>query len=68
MLTCYLICLCTTGVKIAVTEAEAENMHNDDESDNDKATVILEQLNAKMDQLKSLKIQVADFEKVCYRI
>ena len=53
-----------TGVKIAVTEAEAENMNNDEESDSEKASVILEELNAKMEQLRSLNIQVADFEKV----
>jgi len=51
-------------VKIAVTEAEAENMNNDEESDSDKAKSILGELNAKMDQLRSLNIQIADFEKV----
>jgi len=52
-----------SGVKIAVTEAEAENMNNDEESDSDKAKSILGELNAKMDQLRSLNIQIADFEK-----
>ena len=51
-------------MKIAVTEAEAENMNNDEESDSDKAKSILGELNAKMDQLRSLNIQIADFEKV----
>ena len=51
-------------MKIAVTEAEAENMNNDEESDSDKAKSILGELNAKMDQLRSLNIKVADFEKV----
>lgn len=52
-----------SGVKIAVTEAEAEAQNNDDDDCGDRADQILAELNSSMDKLRALNVQVAEFEK-----
>lgn len=52
-----------SGVKIAVTEAEAEAMNHDDDDCGDKADQLLAEINRETKDLQSINIQVADFEK-----
>lgn len=52
-----------SGVKIAVTEAEAESQGNDGDDPSDKSENILSELTNKREELKTVNIQVADFEK-----
>jgi len=51
-----------SGVKIAVTEAEAELHHHDDDC-GDKSSLLQSDLTSKIKEFKGIDIQVAEFEK-----